>query len=232
MRSTDDEPLTSGEKQAQIIELERTVREHSEEIERLVVRAVEAEQRANTAEANATDYLDRATCAEEDRDRMEAQARSYKQQAEENETRAESWEENHQILAEHYQRVIRQLRGAEDRALRAEDALRCRDRDARHATAELNTVSMSWDELYDECERFKNRAELAENSAKQFGTTALHERHRANVAETRAQSWWKAAKTLCRQRDVCNYAASEGWGRACEYHQRAIQAENRCTRER
>lgn len=54
----------------------------AEHYHRMTNRAKQAEHRANVAEADATDYLDRATCAEEDRDRMEAQARGWKQTAE------------------------------------------------------------------------------------------------------------------------------------------------------
>lgn len=52
-----------------------------DDAEELNRKLTDAEQRADIAEANATDYLDRATRAEEDRDRIEAQARGWKQTA-------------------------------------------------------------------------------------------------------------------------------------------------------
>lgn len=189
-------------------EAEAHVQQHSEEIERLVIRVVHAEA---------------------DHDRIKAHAHGWKTEADNAKTEREAWEENHQILSEHFQRMT-------ERAETAESQLR---------TAEQTENSLKW-QLWQACTRLEgwknddaqiphddhewrilnDRIENADAAREEATRLMIETTSRAKRAENRAAAWWQAAKTLCRQRTVCNNAASTGWHTAFEHRQRAVKAED------
>lgn len=148
-------------------------------------------QRAERAETDAEDFLERALRAEADRERIEAQARGWKAEADEAKTQRETWEENHQILVEHFRRMT-------ERAETAEQSLAYRDRDARHTGAELTAVSSSWDELKNECDELREHNEQIEYDRAHWWRQAQSSQRDAEQAGTRADTWFELSKALMR----------------------------------